>query len=380
MESKEDEILELMEKLQINDNSDPENEKTIKKEQITPKKNEKPSKKPTPKKTISEEDLIKIENIKIHKQNHNDLFIELKDFFLQQKKNFNENQTTNLKKIFEKNKNFKFTNLFIHSYFKYIYNDFEISNQDLCDAFNFRTAFVQQMMEKPTEEVEDQVVDHQAFSAFLKVIFSFLKDHKSCKLYNIFFAIFIFNSTLNLKVISKKQNSNDSKHEGSVNKSFKSLKKKESNGEKLYETYKKDEKITEFSPYLQSKLIPSLNFLLPYCKCSSSICGMFEWVFRCWGEESNKNTTQWIVSSKTIKTKKDEFQLQKYLFSRNYNELFIIGNDEEEMISFTNEELEIDMNDLNLRVFITLAKTNTMKNINEILDQFEQIVLDNKNV
>eukprot|EP01080_Neovahlkampfia_damariscottae_P002058 gene2058-1564_t len=350
----------------------------------TPENKLKTKKKNTPKKTpkkkdIPKEDLEKIEKIKIEKENHEDLFQELKTFFENQKKNFHKNQEQELKKILQKYDNFKFTNLFVHSYFKFIYEKFEINHQEISDTFNYRTAFVQQMFEKRSKE-EFEVADHQAFSAFLKIIFSFLKHQKSCKLYNILFAIFIFNSTVNLKIISKKQNSEDSNHEGFVNKSFRDLKLNEENEEKLYERYQKNGLVDEISPFLKDKLIPSLNVLLPYCKCSSSICGMFKWVFQCWKEEFDDSIKHWIVSASTIRNKKEDFSLRKYLFDRGHQNLFLIENNNKEIISFTDEERDIEMNSINLRIFITLAKSNTMKNIKEILDQFVEVdeILDKK--
>jgi hypothetical protein len=339
--------------------------------QKTPEKKSTPSKKSTPKK-LSLEDEEKLKNIKIEKTNPQEIFQELEEFFSTLKKNYNSTQSDKLKEIFKKYPDFKFSNIFIHAWFKYLYSDLILSDQQTCFCFNYRTSFVQQMMED-VKSSKEQVVDHQAFSAFLKVLFGYLKYSKSCKLYNILFAIFVFNSSINLKVKSEEENSQDAKHEKKVNDTFRKLLKLKptvENGKFLYEEYQKT-LTEEMIPFLESKLKPSLLNLLPYLKCSSSICSMIGWAFNSWKSNVDDPMKHWLVSYQTISKKKTEEELRNYLFTRKIDELFIIEN--ESYFSFTNELKEFEISDLHLRLFITLSKNETLKNIKDILDQFEDL-------
>jgi hypothetical protein len=353
-------VLEInIEQTQEYSNTTP-NQKTTKTKPSTPSKK-------SPK--LSTEDEEKLKKIKIEKKNSHEIFKELKEFFSTLKKNYNSNHSEKLKEIFQKYPDFKFSNIFIHSWFKYLYSDLSLSDQQLCYCFNYRTSFVQKMMED--EKLNDEVVDHQAFSAFLKVLFGSLKSSKSCKLYNILFAIFIFNSSINLKVESKEKNSKDAKHEKKVNDGFRKLKPSVTNGKFLYQEYQNSMK-EEMDPFLESKLKPSLLKLLPYLKCSSSTCSMIGWAFTCWKSTFDQPMLDWLTSYQTISKKKTEGELRIYLMKREIEELFIISNDED-YISFTNELLIIEMNEINLRLFITLSKSDTIQNINEIIDQFEEL-------
>jgi hypothetical protein len=339
--------------------------------QKTPEKKSTPSKKSTPKK-LSLEDEEKLKNIKIEKTNTQEIFQELKEFFSTLKKNYNSTQSDKLKEIFKKYPDFKFSNIFIHAWFKYLYSDLILSDQQTCFCFNYRTSFVQQMMED-VKSSKEQVVDHQAFSAFLKVLFGSLKYSKSCKLYNILFAIFVFNSSINLKVKSKEENSQDAKYEKKVNDTFRKLlelKPTVEKGKFLYEEYR-DTLTEEMIPFLESKLKPSLLNLLPYLKCSSSACSMIGWAFNSWNFDDPMS--DWKTSYQTILKylfiqKKTEEELRNYLFKRKIDELFII-----ESFSFTDELKEFEISDLHLRLFITLSKRETLKNIKEILVQFENL-------
>jgi hypothetical protein len=55
-----------------------------------------------------------------------------------------------------------------------------------------------------------QVADHRIFSAFIKMVFALLQHETSIKLYNILFTMFVLNSTLNLVLVPKAENSADS--------------------------------------------------------------------------------------------------------------------------------------------------------------------------
>jgi hypothetical protein len=176
-----------------------------------------------------------------------------------------------------------------------------------------------------------------------------------------------------LKVKSEEENSQDAKHEKKVNDTFRKLLKLKptvENGKFLYEEYQKT-LTEEMIPFLESKLKPSLLNLLPYLKCSSSICSMIGWAFNSWKSNVDDPMKHWLVSYQTISKKKTEEELRNYLFTRKIDELFIIEN--ESYFSFTNELKEFEISDLHLRLFITLSKNETLKNIKDILDQFEDL-------
>lgn len=177
-----------------------------------------------------------------------------------------------------------FHHLQILQLFKLRYGAAIVSDQNLLLAMTPRQAWVQKKYREMYGIPQNEAVDHIANSAFLKVIYLYVQQRASVKLYNVVYFIFIFNSCLNLT--GNANNAQDAVHEAHTRRlmgfASRYLEEKAQQGWANFREFIAHEGVEhseDYVNYVRNKLRPQLLALYPFLKVSSSLIGMLQWLF-----------------------------------------------------------------------------------------------------
>lgn len=261
------------------------------------------------------------------------------------------------------------------------YQNEETNDKSALLHADYRQSLVQNIYRKENGLDFDEMPDHIANSAFLKLLFIYLKENSSVKLYNVLFAVFVFNSKKNFQTAEKTDNSKDGGFEGHTRwlltkhvESYQNSKNTEG-----YSSFKDyiEKTAPNFSDaytlYVQTKLAPQLDYLYSYLKISSSITHMLDWIMKLFGKDIlTKERSQFLNLKSTIISKYDDRNaLRKYFQKEGRRNLYESKFFSYGKYCFDKELLEFDIDDdCHIKLFLVLYFSSNI-NAKSITGNFE---------